>query len=208
MVEFWRRWHITLSSFLRDYVYVPLGGSRDGRLRTMCNLLLVMLVGGLWHGANWTFVAWGGLHGIALVVNHAWRQLSFVQQISPMMRRVGGWMSMSVVVLLGWILFRSPGFTIAERWLHSIVTNHGKWVHTLTYSQRWLIAGLTVWVIVMPNVPSIFRIEADRDHVDWEKPAGIPRVPLWTAALAALALAGSVAVMAREKHNAFIYFQF
>jgi D-alanyl-lipoteichoic acid acyltransferase DltB (MBOAT superfamily) len=70
LIDFWRRWHITLSSFLRDYVYFPLGGSRDGLLRTSINLLIVMLVGGIWHGAAWTFVAWGFVHGVALVAAH------------------------------------------------------------------------------------------------------------------------------------------
>ena len=75
IIDFWRRWHMTLSLFLRDYVYIPLGGNRGGRVRRYINIMLTMLIGGLWHGANWTFVAWGGLHGIFLLVNHAWRGL-------------------------------------------------------------------------------------------------------------------------------------
>jgi D-alanyl-lipoteichoic acid acyltransferase DltB (MBOAT superfamily) len=74
VVDFWRRWHMTLSRFLRDYLYIPLGGNRKGPLRRHANLLATMLLGGLWHGANWTFVVWGGLHGLYLVVNHLWRQ--------------------------------------------------------------------------------------------------------------------------------------
>jgi len=74
IIEFWRRWHITLSAFLRDYLYVPLGGGRVGKLRRYLNLMITMLLGGLWHGAAWTFVAWGGLHGTYLLVNHAWRR--------------------------------------------------------------------------------------------------------------------------------------
>ena len=73
IIDFWRRWHITLSRFLRDYVYIPLGGNRKTVPRRYENLLLTMLVGGLWHGAGWTFVFWGALHGIYLVVNHGWR---------------------------------------------------------------------------------------------------------------------------------------
>jgi alginate O-acetyltransferase complex protein AlgI len=73
IIEFWRRWHITLSRFLRDYLYIPLGGNRGGVFRRYLNLLLVMLIGGLWHGASWLFVVWGGLHGIYLIVNHAFR---------------------------------------------------------------------------------------------------------------------------------------
>ncbi len=74
IIEFWQRWHMTLSRFLKDYLYIPLGGNRKGIARKHLNLLLTMLLGGLWHGANWTFVAWGALHGIFLMVNHVWRQ--------------------------------------------------------------------------------------------------------------------------------------
>jgi D-alanyl-lipoteichoic acid acyltransferase DltB (MBOAT superfamily) len=75
IIDFWRRWHITLSRFLRDYLYIPLGGNRRGPLRRYLNLAVVMLLGGLWHGANWTFVIWGGVHGLMLAVNHGWRAL-------------------------------------------------------------------------------------------------------------------------------------
>ena len=75
IIEFWRRWHMTLSRFLRDYLYVPLGGNRKGSLRRYLNLMVTMLLGGLWHGAGWTYVAWGGLHGLYLLVNHGWRNL-------------------------------------------------------------------------------------------------------------------------------------
>ena len=86
IIDFWRRWHITLSIFLRDYVYKPLGGNRDGLFMKHRNLLVTMLIGGLWHGANWTFIFWGGLHGFYLVVNHLWhayckkRNLEFVKK--------------------------------------------------------------------------------------------------------------------------------
>ena len=73
IIDFWRRWHITLSRFLRDYLYIPLGGRRAGAPRQYANILIVMLIGGLWHGAAWTFVLWGGLHGLFIVVNHIWR---------------------------------------------------------------------------------------------------------------------------------------
>ena len=72
IVDFWRRWHITLSRFLKEYLYFPLGGSRNGKIIMARNLFITMLLGGLWHGAGWTFVIWGGLHGIFLIVNHIW----------------------------------------------------------------------------------------------------------------------------------------
>ena len=77
IIDFWRRWHITLSNFLRDYLYITLGGSRRGQVRRYGNLLTTMLLGGLWHGAGWTFVIWGGLHGVYLCINHGWRKLNF-----------------------------------------------------------------------------------------------------------------------------------
>jgi alginate O-acetyltransferase complex protein AlgI len=208
LIDFWRRWHITLSAFLRDYVYIHLGGSRNGQLRTSANLMIVMLVGGIWHGAAWTFVAWGGLHGAALLLNHLWRQFSPLQRMSPAFLRIGGWTLTAAVVLLGWVLFRSPDFAAAAKWLQSIAHRHAGAVRTLSSEQRWLIEGLCLWVVVMPNIPTIFRIETDRDRIDWARPAGIPPVPLWIASVAALALTASIIFMARGEHNAFIYFQF
>ena len=76
IIDFWQRWHITLSRFLRDYLYFPLGGNRHGSVRRYTNLMIVMLLGGLWHGAGWTFVAWGAAHGLFLCVAHAWRTLA------------------------------------------------------------------------------------------------------------------------------------
>src|SRR3954453_10294235 len=73
LIDFWRRWNMTLSRFLRDYLYIPLGGNRRGPLRRYLNLLITMLLGGLWHGASWNFAVWGGIHGLGLLVNHAWQ---------------------------------------------------------------------------------------------------------------------------------------
>ena len=81
--DFWRRWHMTLSSFLRDYLYIPLGGNRQGKIRRNVNLMTTMLLGGLWHGASWNFVVWGGLHGVFLVINHAYRKLLSSLKITP-----------------------------------------------------------------------------------------------------------------------------
>ena len=89
--DFWRRWHMTLSRWLRDYLYIPLGGNRGGQLLTYRNLMLTMLLGGLWHGAGWTFVAWGAIHGTALVVERWWRERpGFVEHRSTPLRRDPG----------------------------------------------------------------------------------------------------------------------
>ena len=104
IADFWRRWHMTLSRFLRDYLYIPLGGNRNGELQRYRNLILTMLIGGLWHGAAWTFVAWGLLHGIALAVNQLWDR--FVR-----IRLFGfGWVLTFIFVALLWVLFRATSF--------------------------------------------------------------------------------------------------
>jgi alginate O-acetyltransferase complex protein AlgI len=104
ITDFWRRWHITLSNFLRDYLYIPLGGNRRGEIRRFANLLITMLLGGLWHGAGWTFVGWGGLHGVYLCVNHGWRKL----KIS--LPNFWAWMITFVAVVFSWVLFRAHTF--------------------------------------------------------------------------------------------------
>ncbi|HBL11275.1 MAG TPA: membrane-bound O-acyltransferase family protein [Cyanobacteria bacterium UBA11162] len=101
ITDFWRRWHITLSNFLRDYLYIPLGGSRRGELRRYINLLLTMLLGGLWHGAGWTYVIWGGLHGLYLSINHWWRKLNI-----PLPKLLA-WSVTFIAVVVGWVLFRA-----------------------------------------------------------------------------------------------------
>ena len=113
--DFWRRWHISLSSWLRDYLYIPLGGSRGGALKAARNLMITMLLGGLWHGAKWTFLIWGGLHGLVLSLERAWRAM-----------RPSGWPALPRpiailltfhVVTLGWIFFRAESFVAARDYL-------------------------------------------------------------------------------------------
>jgi D-alanyl-lipoteichoic acid acyltransferase DltB (MBOAT superfamily) len=114
VIDFWRRWHITLSRFLRDYLYIPLGGNRRGPARQYFNLAIVMLLGGLWHGANWTFVLWGGVHALLLGVNHAWRVLS-LSRAPALKRRPAEAIAVFITfmaVTLAWVLFRSE--TLAD----------------------------------------------------------------------------------------------
>lgn len=113
IIEFWRRWHISLSNFLRDYLYIPLGGSRKGPARRYLNLFLTMLLGGLWHGAAWTFVVWGALHGLYLAVNHLWNQL--VQRGRPPRRWTAPlrWAITFLCVMVAWVVFRADGMDTA-----------------------------------------------------------------------------------------------
>ena len=118
--EFWRRWHITLSQWLRDYLYIPLGGSRGSEGRTQLNLLATMLLGGLWHGASWTFVAWGGLHGLLLVAQRFLEQVSARLGLSASLwlERAGAllaWPLTFVLICFTWVFFRAPGFEQAWR---------------------------------------------------------------------------------------------
>jgi alginate O-acetyltransferase complex protein AlgI len=109
--DFWRRWHISLSSWLRDYLYIPLGGNRKGALRTQMNIMLTMFLGGLWHGANWTFVVWGLYHGVLLVLDRLTEPLT-----SWLPKLALRWITL-LLVILGWVLFRSTDFHMAALWL-------------------------------------------------------------------------------------------
>lgn len=124
--DFWRRWHMTLSNWLRDYLYIPLGGNRGGALATARNLMLTMLLGGLWHGANWTFLIWGALHGAALVGDHAWRRsAAFMRFGSSPLARVLDWTLTFHFVCFAWLFFRAPSLEAATQYLAGIWTDNG-----------------------------------------------------------------------------------
>jgi alginate O-acetyltransferase complex protein AlgI len=136
ITEFWRRWHISLSSWLRDYLYISLGGNRKGQLRTYLNLMLVMLLGGLWHGASWNFVVWGGLHGVGLAVHRAFsgRIKERVRHgVSPFSTAVS-WLATFVFVCTAWVFFRSPDFgtswTIVQKMYALTSTSGVNWFAT------------------------------------------------------------------------------
>ena len=125
--DFWRRWHMTLSRWLRDYLYIPLGGNRGGRLLTYRNLMLTMLIGGLWHGAGWTFVAWGAIHGTALVAERWWRERpGFVEKPSTPLRRTWHRFATFQVVCFAWIFFRSDSFEDAWSMIVRLFTAWGE----------------------------------------------------------------------------------
>ena len=124
IIDFWRRWHMTLSRFLRDYVYIPLGGSRKGTSQRYINLMVTMLIGGLWHGAGWTFVLWGGLHGVYLVVNHGWRNI-YAMLGYPLGRDRMVWGFLSglltfIAVVIAWAVFRADSIEGAGTMLRAM----------------------------------------------------------------------------------------
>lgn len=146
IIDFWRRWHITLSRFLRDYLYIPLGGSRKGKLRRYINLMVTMLLGGLWHGAGWTFVIWGGLHGLFLAINHAF--LSIKQWLLPGRTR-SNWMTQSlarlvtfVAVCILWVFFRAENLDAAVNILQGMAGLHGAYLAGHWQASLGAAAGL------------------------------------------------------------------
>ncbi len=172
VIEFWRRWHMTLSRFLRDYLYIPLGGNRKGAARRHINLLLTMALGGLWHGAGWTFVAWGVLHGVFLVVNHGWHALRArlghdLRRSTWWGRACGGLLTFTAVVI-GWVLFRAADFTTAVAMLKAMAGMNGLvlpdfWLPKWGAAGQWLAAqgvrfgdtrdlvsgGLVNWILIL-----------------------------------------------------------
>lgn len=112
--DFWRRWHITLSRFLRDYIYIPLGGNRKGDVRTYINLFLTFLIGGIWHGASWMFIIWGTLHGFALCINRFWQKLNI---------KTSNWINVLITFIfvnITWVFFRAEDFSQAKKILYSM----------------------------------------------------------------------------------------
>lgn len=129
IIDFWRRWHITLSRFLRDYIYIALGGNRKGKARRYINIMTTMLLGGLWHGAGWTFVIWGGMHGCYLLLNHAWRSLrGAAKNDSDSGAWLGRWASRIltfVAVTVAWVFFRAENIDAALPILKGMIGLNG-----------------------------------------------------------------------------------
>ena len=131
IADFWRRWHMTLSRFLRDYLYIPLGGNRDGLAHQQLNLMITMLLGGLWHGAGWTFVIWGGLHGLYLMVFHAWRRLRDACGLEGGSTRLAmlcapfAWLATFLLVVVAWVFFRAADLPAALSVLRGMAGHNG-----------------------------------------------------------------------------------
>ena len=185
--EFWRRWHMTLSRFLRDYLYIPLGGNRHGPARQVVNLVLTMLLGGLWHGANWTFVAWGGLHGLALAANGLWNRAGLRLPWAI------GWALTLVFVLIAWVPFRAPDWTTAGHMLTGLLGVGG--VGPVAFPDGWMIWVGAAIALLGPTSQTVALGRLLRPSPWMAVPAGL-------AAVALLLLSGG------RLQNAFIYFQF
>lgn len=127
IIDFWRRWHMTLSAFLRDYLYIPLGGNRKGSVHRYANLITTMLLGGLWHGAGWTFIVWGGLHGLYLMINHGWRELKerLDWHDGDRLSKVISGALTFLAVVVAWVFFRSDSLSTASSILSSMAGING-----------------------------------------------------------------------------------
>ena len=124
IINFWKRWHITLSQFLRDYLYIPLGGNRKGKLRRYTNLMITMILGGLWHGSGWTFILWGALHGLYLIVNHLWRAL-FRIKLKTRVSLFVSWMLTFLAITVSWVPFRADSVSSAVSILGGMIGLNG-----------------------------------------------------------------------------------
>ena len=184
--EMWRRWHMTLSRFLRDYLYIPLGGNRQGALAQARNVVLTMLLGGLWHGAAWTFVAWGGLQGIALAVNGAWTRRG-LRMPAPL-----GWLLTLAFFTAAFVFFRADDFASATRVLAGMAGLSGIAPMRLHGAWAFIVGGLAA--VAGPTSQAVaFR--------------SLRPAP-WMAIPAGLALVGLLLLSAGRVPNEFIYFQF
>ena len=199
ITEFWRRWHISLSSWLRDYLYIPLGGNRRGRLRTYENLMVTMLLGGLWHGASWNFVLWGGFHGLLLAVERAARDcfptvaVAVPQSIRLALLPIRTAVTF-VLVMVGWVFFRASSFQDSFAVLHSMFLwdSSGS---ALLPAGLMFAAGLTLFVALVEERRGVL--------------ANLHLAPVWTrvATYAFLLLVLELFAVTGEEIP-FVYFQF
>lgn len=145
IIDFWRRWHITLSRFLRHYLYFALGGNKKGSVRRYLNLMVTMLLGGLWHGAGWTFVIWGGLHGLYLSINHAWRKtrsVLFGDKAVGRIEGLAGLLLTFLAVVIGWVFFRASDTTSALSILQAMAGTNGMTIPDNWLGAKYIYTGL------------------------------------------------------------------
>lgn len=200
ITEFWRRWHISLSSWLRDYVYIPLGGNRKGKSRTYLNNFLTMLIGGLWHGANWTYVVWGALNGLYLGIHKAYLDLSGKpqkQSIEPLKWTFVTPFKVFFVFTLAafaFIIFRSPSFLSAWMYVTKMLSFQGG------------ITSVGSSVFIIPFILLAFLLDVSQYTRLGEK--FVARAPLWQRAIVFGILFGLVLTAGADNSQPFIYYQF
>jgi len=197
ITEFWRRWHISLSSWLRDYLYVPLGGNRKGKLRQYVNLFITMLLGGLWHGASWNFVFWGFLHGVALALDKLFRTLVNVPK-TFLMRELGVLLTFHFVCFC-WIFFRAQDFATATEMLSRIFQNFEGAI-----AMQWIRGYALVFALI------VFGYLTHFIPAKWNTPSEniLSRAPIIAQSLALVFVIWMVIQVKSAEIQPFIYFQF
>jgi D-alanyl-lipoteichoic acid acyltransferase DltB (MBOAT superfamily) len=192
--DFWRRWHISLSTWLRDYLYVSLGGNRRGAWRTYVNLMLTMLIGGLWHGAAWTFVIWGGLHGLYLAAERFVRErLLPANWQAPALLRFGYGLLTLLLVTLTWIWFRAPDAATAWQAFGRLLPAAGG--SALDTAQMFAVVGFVL-------VAAVHWLMRERELMTWQRRLPVPVLGI------VLGLMLALIVLSPGDNHAFIYFQF
>jgi len=217
IIDFWRRWHITLSRFLRDYLYVPLGGNRLGSGRRYANLVITMLLGGLWHGASWTFVVWGGLHGVYLMINHGWRHLregmpredvgAAASGLSKVRAAASTLLTLGAVII-AWTFFRADSVSRAVHLIRAMFTPG---VGTLSGANAvefvWILAGFGV-ALFFRNSQELIDGSVDRALVRMSSQSGRD-VVMGAAIGASLVIVTMLAFISASRGvTEFIYFNF
>lgn len=231
ITEFWRCWHMTLSRFLRDYLYIPLGGNRKGRIRTDVNLMLTMLIGGLWHGAGWNFVIWGGLHGAYLVIHKVWAQMCGIHLSNFRIYRFFAWLLTFVSVVVAWVFFRATSLDSALIIINSMFS--GQFILTEKYlnkldnvlfflplsasadANRYLNLDTTKYIVIflviavaLPNTQQFMR---NFNPALMDKPGGIQSGLAWKPSIIWLAImlaTFSWCLLELTEISEFLYFQF
>ncbi|OOG57173.1 hypothetical protein B0E49_06265 [Polaromonas sp. C04] len=215
--DFWRRWHMSLSQFLRDYLYIGLGGNRKGVVRRYANLMITMVLGGLWHGAGWSFVIWGTLHGLYLGMNHGFRALCGPGLCARFDRsRLFGalsWLLTMLAVILAWVVFRAETLRgagrILERMVHPAHTGH---VHTLLWNAGLSLSVGGLWCVVLGAMACLMpNSNAIGEHLlrRCQSRSGATAYALLIAGASSAAVAFLLLMnITRDSVSAFIYFNF
>lgn len=231
ITEFWRRWHMTLSRFLKDYLYISLGGNRKGAVRTDINLMATMLLGGLWHGAGWNFVIWGGLHGIYLVMHKFWMKLVPARLRTIVMPSVLAWFLTFMSVVIGWVFFRATSFSSALIILQGMFSDRfylsekyaGKLEHVLFFmnidinenASRYLdlrsakyVIFLLLIAVVFPNTQQFMRNFQPALNVDSNYASNRLVWSPSTIWLFVILVMGAWSISGLSNISEFLYFQF
>jgi alginate O-acetyltransferase complex protein AlgI len=235
IIDLWRRWHISLSRFLRDFVYVPLGGATGGQARRTANLFLTMVLGGLWHGANWTFVLWGAFHGVLLAINHGWRHWGG-RRTPTQAGRFAGWCVTFTAFVIGMVLFRAADLSAAlnmfvamagfggapraeamnvawDAWGMRVGLISEDFVRTWlganwsAVGTLWTAAALAI-VLLVPDTMELTDYREGEPHSDWRRNAGALAwrpSPVWAVGLVVLFAAVYANLL---QISEFLYYQF